>query len=75
MPYDPWFSVLKHRWKRSPGTRDEIRVACHELLGNEPRKVIGWLECGDLSRVPPRGLAGGSVRQECGRSVRPRPSI
>jgi transcriptional regulator with XRE-family HTH domain len=43
-PYDPWFRALKHRWKRSPGSRDEIRVAVRVLFGNETRKVINWLE-------------------------------
>jgi transcriptional regulator with XRE-family HTH domain len=43
-PYDPWFRSLKHRWHRSPGTRDEIRVAVRVLFGGEASKVIDWLD-------------------------------
>jgi len=43
-PYDPWFRALKHRWKRSEGTHDEIRVAVRILFGAETPKVIEWLE-------------------------------
>jgi transcriptional regulator with XRE-family HTH domain len=46
-PYDPWFRALRHRWKRSPGSRDEIRVAVRILFGKETGKVIDWLEGGD----------------------------
>lgn len=42
-PYDPWFRSLKHRWHRSPGTRDEIRIAVRVLFGSETSKVIDWL--------------------------------
>ncbi|HVM61133.1 MAG TPA: helix-turn-helix transcriptional regulator [Verrucomicrobiae bacterium] len=43
-PYDPWFRSLKHRWKRSPGCHDEIRIAVRVLFGGETPKVIDWLE-------------------------------
>jgi len=43
-PYDPWFHALKQRWARSPGSRDEIRVAVKMLFGVQARKVVGWLE-------------------------------
>src|SRR5882762_2752177 len=34
-PYDPWLRSLKQRWKRSPQSQDEIRVAVRVLFGNE----------------------------------------
>ncbi len=43
-PYDPWLRALKHRWKRSPGTQDEIRIAVRVLFGKETPKVIEWLK-------------------------------
>jgi transcriptional regulator with XRE-family HTH domain len=43
-PYDPWLRSLRQRWKRSPESRDEIRIAVRVLFGKEARAVIGWLE-------------------------------
>jgi transcriptional regulator with XRE-family HTH domain len=43
-PYDPWLHSLKSRWKRSPGSHDEIRVAVRVLFGGETRAVINWLD-------------------------------
>jgi transcriptional regulator with XRE-family HTH domain len=43
-PYDPWLRSLKHRWKRSPQSHDDIRVAVRVLFGSETRDVIHWLE-------------------------------
>jgi transcriptional regulator with XRE-family HTH domain len=43
-PYDPWLLSLRQRWKRSPESRDEIRVAVRVLFGKEARGVIAWLE-------------------------------
>jgi transcriptional regulator with XRE-family HTH domain len=45
-PYDPWLRSLQHRWKRSPGSHDEIRVAVRVLFGKEAPKVIEWLKEG-----------------------------
>jgi transcriptional regulator with XRE-family HTH domain len=43
-PYDPWFQALKQRWARTPGDRDEIRVAVKLLFGSRGHKVIDWLD-------------------------------
>jgi transcriptional regulator with XRE-family HTH domain len=43
-PYDPWLGTLRQRWKRSPESRDEIRVAVRMLFGRKARAVVGWLE-------------------------------
>jgi len=43
-PYDPWLRSLKQRWKRSPQSHDDIRVAVRVLFGTETRDVIHWLE-------------------------------
>ena len=43
-PYDPWFQALKQRWGRSPGSREEMRVAVRMLFGSRGRKVIDWLD-------------------------------
>ena len=42
-PYDPWVRSPKHRWKRNPEARDDIRVAVRVLFGKEARHVIRWL--------------------------------
>ncbi|MGD0058227.1 MAG: helix-turn-helix transcriptional regulator [Verrucomicrobiia bacterium] len=43
-PYDPWFQALKQRWGRSPGSREEMRVAVRMLFGSRGRKVLDWLD-------------------------------
>lgn len=43
-PYDPWLRSLKQRWKRNPGSHDEIRIAVRVLFGGETRDVIDWLD-------------------------------
>ena len=43
-PYDPWLRSLKQRWKRSPKSHDDIRVAVRILFGKKARYVIQWLE-------------------------------
>jgi transcriptional regulator with XRE-family HTH domain len=43
-PYDPWFRSLRERWKRSPQSRGQIRVAVRALFGNETGHVIDWLD-------------------------------
>ena len=43
-PYDPWLRSLQQRWKRTPESRDEIRIAVRVLFGNETPSVIRWLE-------------------------------
>ncbi|MGA2604874.1 MAG: helix-turn-helix transcriptional regulator [Verrucomicrobiia bacterium] len=43
-PYDPWFRSLRERWKRSPQSRDQIRVAVRALFGNQTGNVIDWLD-------------------------------
>jgi transcriptional regulator with XRE-family HTH domain len=43
-PYDPWLHSLKLRWKRTPGSHDEIRTAVRVLFGGETRAVINWLD-------------------------------
>ena len=43
-PYDPWLRSLQQRWKRTPESRDEIRIAVRVLFGNGTPAVIRWLE-------------------------------
>ena len=42
-PYDAWLRTLRHRWKRHPESRGEIRIAVRVLFGNKTAAVIRWL--------------------------------